>query len=208
MDRDLSSKQLETLLNESLSETWKCRKPRNGESDKSRHGRLSQAFVNATAKKFSCFFPHQESYWTFCRSFHKPEEPDEDPKEKGFGLHELLFDIHVCQFEMIPSLKESKNIFLPIVKRAIWHIESELDEHDSGKWLKDFNKLVVGSAPFKMFIGPYKDGQNEAIKKTLRTPAEYASGKLFLALIPHPRHWKNFSKKELLKRVCLWQYPW
>ena len=74
-----------------------------------------------------------------------------DGNAQGFGLNELLYDILVCRAETVMSAKQKTQ--LRYFTECVWQIESELKK-DSKQAILDSNKLVVGSARNKLFIGP------------------------------------------------------
>ena len=80
---------------------------------------------------------------------------------------EMLFDIHICKTRLSSAIHQR------FIERAIWQIESEVptrSTRSANKVLEDFQKLVVGSAPNKLFIapsGPTKPWEDE-IFRTLK----------------------------------------
>jgi hypothetical protein len=100
-----------------------------------------------------------------------------------FGLDELLFDILVCR---TGSIKEPRKVFTYIVQ-ALWQVESEFAK-DRRQALFDFNKLVLGSALNKLFIGPQVHNKPQYLE-TLRPAACACTGNVYVALIPHPDRW-------------------
>lgn len=120
------------------------------------------------------------------------EEPDvrvftkHDERNRGeFGMNELLYDVTVCRTASVDSTAQGKR--LHYVQAPIWHVESELAK-DSRQALFDFNKLVLGAAPLNLFVGPIVHDV-ESFLDVLRTPASCCQGRVFAALIPHPREW-------------------
>jgi hypothetical protein len=120
-----------------------------------------------------------------------------DNKEE-FGLNELLYDVMVCETATVPSSSHGKP--LRYIKRVLWQVESEF-QNDSGHTLRDFNKLVLGSAERKPFIGG-SVSDNEAFINVLAPAAAACTGDVFVALAPHPRAWGTPSISELR----LWRY--
>lgn len=111
-------------------------------------------------------------------------------------MNELLFDILVCEIAFVPSAVHKKD--LTFITGAIWQIESEFAKN-SRHAIHDFNKLVIGSAPNKLFIGPIvKD--IEAFTRTLLSPALRCAGSVLLALVTHPR-----DRRERTLEVKVWQ---
>lgn len=118
--------------------------------------------------------------------------------QSEFGLDELLYDVCVCQTETCPSARGRKT--LRYVTKALWQIESEF-ARDTFEAVKDFNKLVIGSADNKLFVGPLLGDQTrEAYLSAVLPVAGRCVGSVFLAMVPHPEGWKS-SKGEPL----LWQ---
>lgn len=102
-----------------------------------------------------------------------------------FGLNELLYDVCVCR--VAPVLSATQRRTLWYVKEPLWHIESEF-ARNSAEALKDFNKLVLGAAPTKVFIGPGVHDPDSFIE-VLRLVAMSCSGTVHCALVPHPEAW-------------------
>jgi hypothetical protein len=80
------------------------------------------------------------------RVFHKGDGGNRE----DFGLNELLYDVCVCQTAPCASARQGKT--LRHITRALWQVESEF-ARDSFEAVKDFNKLVLGAAENKLFIG-------------------------------------------------------
>jgi len=74
----------------------------------------------------------------------------DDCNRGEFGLNELLYDVCVCRTETCLSARQGKT--LRYVTKALWQVESEF-ARDSYEAVKDFNKLVIGSAENKLFVG-------------------------------------------------------
>jgi len=121
---------------------------------------------------------------------------DERNRER-FGLAELLYDISICETAVLKSPGLGKN--LHYITKALWQIESELAEGDSTEWVKDFNKLVIGGAENKMFIGPE---MQENCRNSFLPIAKQCSGAVYLAAIPHPRMWIPSALHVSLWKLC------
>ena len=68
--------------------------------------------------------------------------------------------------------------------------------------LYDFNKLIMGQAKKKLFVGPRV--QNEAdYLRVLGEAARNCAGELFVALVPHPSKWPADNENSV--RVWAWQ---
>lgn len=109
-----------------------------------------------------------------------------------FGMQELLFDIAV--FEKGETTASGGEI-LSFVRKGLWIVESELAK-DSRQALYDFNKLVLGNAANKLFVGPQvAPSERGGYLKVLKAAAVGCEGRLYMALIPHPEAWTNDDKR-------------
>jgi hypothetical protein len=134
------------------------------------------------------------------RVFHKGDAEN----RADFGLNELLYDVCVCQTAACPSARQGKT--LRYVTKALWLVESEF-ARDSGEAVKDFNKLVIGSAENKLFIGPRVSAQTEsAYLDALLPVAGCCGGNVYVALVPHPADW-GVSGDEVVLR-CFVSGTW
>lgn len=102
---------------------------------------------------------------------------------QDFGLNEFLYDIVVCKVGKVQSAVQNKTLYY--VREVFWQIESEF-ARDSRQALIDFNKLVLGSAKNKLFVGP-RVNDNHSFLDVLRPAAQACQGNIFASLIPHPR---------------------
>lgn len=109
----------------------------------------------------------------------------DDTYRSKFGMNELLFDIAVLEYETVSSGTSGKELFF--VTRGLWIVESEM-ANNKRQALFDFNKLVIGDAENKLFIGPRLSDEQDYLR-VLGMAANHCSGKIFVALIPHPRDW-------------------
>jgi hypothetical protein len=105
----------------------------------------------------------------------------------NFGLNELLYDVCVCGTSSVASCRGTSS--LQYVSKVLWQVESEF-ARDSKQALFDFNKLVLGSAKCKLFIGPIVH-DCDAFMQTLSAPAQYCTGEVYAALLPEPAKWKS-----------------
>lgn len=114
-------------------------------------------------------------------------------------MNELLHDVAVCE------IRHTHEKGLAYVGAALWQVESEFAQ-DSGAVLIDFSKLTLGSAQNKLFIAsPFTD--HEAQMSLLHQAAATCTGRVYLALVPHPDEWSaDPAKRAGLKRIRLWQY--
>ncbi|MDD2366027.1 MAG: hypothetical protein PHN84_07675 [Desulfuromonadaceae bacterium] len=110
-----------------------------------------------------------------------------------FGMNELLHDILVCTTGLSSAARHKKK--LRYITSAIWQVESEL-KNDTHAALIDFNKLVLGSATNKLFIGPLFTYKEKVLQTLL--PAALAAQRnganVHIAFVTHPKDW---SKKPL-----------
>lgn len=102
-----------------------------------------------------------------------------------FGLNELLFDVAVFEYDSVMSGKSRKELFF--VRKGLWIVESEFAKNKR-EALFDFNKLVLGCAENKLFIGPRTTDESDYLR-VLGEAAKHCTGSLYLALIPHPSEW-------------------
>lgn len=152
------------------------------------HNKRSMEWVESLANGFRDAFASDKSVRVFSRHYHE-NRPD-------FGVNELLYDVTVISVETVPSAFHKKNLFF--VKEALWQVESEF-ARDSRQALIDFNKLVLGSAKNKLFIGPQVRDHDSFIK-VLIPAASVCPGEVYAAFIPHPDEWdNNLSAPEVLQ---------
>jgi hypothetical protein len=110
----------------------------------------------------------------------------QDPQHRAqFGRNELLYDVLVARVGSVRSARQGKE--LSYVRRVLWQVESEF-ARNSREALFDFNKLVLGSAKSKLFIGPQMQ-QPARFLEVLRPAARACSGIVYAALVPHPDRW-------------------
>ena len=138
----------------------------------------SQKWVESLADSFRKAYQQDESIRVFSK-YNKENRKD-------FGLNELLFDISVCK---INYLKSPRNKELAYIERAHWLVESEMAK-DTRQLLYDFNKLIIGNAENKLFVGPLSRVIIDFLPE-LSKVAKYCSGNLYFSLIPHPADWEN-----------------
>lgn len=145
------------------------------ENEQELHRRRSQAFVAALARELAALDPDPA-----VRVFHR-----HNPENRAqFGLHELLHDITVCRVGHVAP--DSKHVY---IEDALWQVESELRALRRHALL-DFNKLVLGSAPRKLFVGP-KVKDLPAWRELLGKLAARCTGQVYFAAIPRPAHWMH-----------------
>jgi hypothetical protein len=153
--------------------------PDEGFTDRQIHQNRSRHFVESLAEVFRQRFKDDQGVRVLSRGC-------EDHRLE-FGLNELLYDILVCEIDHTKSPRHKK--VLTFVSRAIWQIESEFAA-DAREALFDFNKLVLGSASHKLFIGP-KTNDDMRFLESLLPAARCCSGEVFVALATHPAKWSS-----------------
>ncbi len=111
-----------------------------------------------------------------------------------FGCNELLYDITVARTAMVPAPRHKKD--LRYISEVLWQIESEF-KRDGREALFDFNKLVLGAAQYKLFIGP-DTHDPDGILRSLLAPAKACTGRVYAAMVAHPDRWdKPFMSARL-----------
>ena len=174
---ELAEQDIKQLLQKSL--ILAQAEPDKGKSRQEINQNRSRCWVNTIAKQLENLY-HSE---LDIRIFSKYD----DSHRKDFGLNELLYDVVVCRVGEVPSATHKKTLYF--IKETIWQVESEL-ARDSRQALVDFNKLVLGSAYNKLFIGPQVSDAERFIN-VLKPAARACSGNVYVALIPHPAKWKG-----------------
>lgn len=148
------------------------------ETDKRiRNNQRSKLWVEALAAAFRTAYARDAAVKVFSKGYAKNRD--------DFGINELLYDITVCKIAPVASAIHKKELFY--VQEALWEVESEF-ARDSRQALIDFNKLVLGSAANKLFIGPKVRDQKSFIN-VLIEPARFCSGNIYAAFLPHPGQW-------------------
>jgi hypothetical protein len=134
------------------------------------------------------YYPQDRKYRVFSKYYDQENKAD-------FKLDEFLFDIHVCEIGDWVSQRQSQS--LKYVSKSIWQIESEFAK-DTREAFIDFSKLVTGNAENKLFIGPITNDPYAFIKDLVEV-AKFCTGKVYLALLPHPSEWEKEQIISLLK---------
>jgi hypothetical protein len=137
-----------------------------------KHRARSQRFVLRLAEHFRTLGKGDGSLRVLSRQCNSLAE---------FGLNELLHDILVCKVEQDGPKQPVR------ISRVHWQIESEFDFR-AREVVKDFNKLVLGSAENKLFVGSKTSNDTKRLE-LLRGIAACCTGNVFIALLPHPRDW-------------------
>lgn len=153
------------------------------------HRQRSSAWVECLAREFRVVFRTDPTVRVFSRQ--------SDTNREDFGVNELLHDVCVCRVGQVPSAVHGTMLFY--VRQVLWQVESEFAKN-SRETLKDFNKLVCGSARNKLFVGSQVT-DNEGFINVLLPAASACSGQVFAALVPHPKAWDLSGS-----RIYLWQF--
>ena len=153
------------------------------------HKARSSNFVTDLAGEIGSSYADDRDVRTFTRS--------NADNQADFNLNELLYDVTVCRTATVMSATGCKR--LRYVAAPLWHVESEL-KNDSYHSLVDFNKLVLGAAPLNLFVGPIV-GDPTSFLEVLRRPASCCTGRVFAALIPHPRDWGRGETRVLCEEL-------
>jgi hypothetical protein len=169
---------LRVLLQESLNAARAVRIV--GNSKREVHAARSREWVEALAAHLSELLGGDQAIRVFSK--HNYEHRAE------FGLNELLYDVVACRVGTVRAPVHRETL-LCYVEEVLWQIESEFAKNTRHA-LADFNKLVLGSARNKLFVGPQVH-DNRAFIKTLLPAARACTGNVYLALIPHPAQWEQ-----------------
>lgn len=185
-DRDLSNLILSSF--ESAQAKYDA-----GDSKQKKHSNRSRNWVEALAHNFR---EHFEAGADKPESDMRVFSKYYDGNQADFGLNEFLFDIFVCKVGTVISAKQNRILYY--IRESIWEVESEL-KPDSKQALIDFNKLLVGTAPNKLFVGPLmsKDSVDRYLD-VLRVAATVSRGTMYIALVPHPSEWEHSYSKDIL----------
>ncbi len=174
---ELDDKDIKQLLQDSLDSARA--EPDRGKTTQEVNQNRARLWVNALAGNFKLRYEDEPDTRVFSKY--------DSSNRKDFGLNELLFDVVVCRVAQVPALRAKKE--LHYVTEAMWQVESEF-ARDSRQALIDFNKLVLGSAHNKLFIGSQMR-DNAKLIKVLAPIAKRCSGNVYVSLIPHPAKWKD-----------------
>ena len=137
----------------------------------------------------------------FCRSV--------STNRKSFGLNELLHDVCIASIHPVPAPVHNTKLH-PVI-RVYWQVESEFSSNGR-EVVKDFSKLVAGSAENKLFVGPYRadstkadrafEAYRETLAEILRLVDLRTEDNWYLAQVPHPAVWKCFDED----KVSCWKF--
>ncbi|MDC0715992.1 hypothetical protein [Nannocystis bainbridge] len=151
-------------------------------SRKERHKARSRHFVLALADAFR---EHEGGDVDAMSRYHDDVRPH-------IGQGELLHDVTITR-----SVQIGEHWY---ITEVLWQVESELSL-DTSEAVHDFNKLVLGSAHHKLFVAAMVP-EPENLLRTLEPAAARCTGRVFLALIPHPDHWDG----DTAGGVRTWQF--
>ncbi len=143
------------------------------------HRERSKNLVEQLAESFRKNYTSNKNIRSFSKHYYEQREE--------FGINEYLYDILVCEFDLVKSAKQHKDLYY--IKEAIWTVESEFAKN-SREALKDFNKLVISNSTNKLFIGPL-NSVNEKFIDTLLPAAKSCNGNVYTCLITHPSNWST-----------------
>jgi len=169
------------LLQEALKKAQS--EPDAGETTQRINSNRSRYWLKALAEQFQKRYEGDSEIRVFSKT---------DPSNrKDFGLNELLYDVVVCRVSEVESSVRGKKLLF--IKEVLWQVESEF-AHNSRSTLVDFNKLVLGSAQNKLFIGSQgRKGKEDSLLNVLKPAARVCAGHVYVALISHPAKWKDIN---------------
>ena len=180
------------LLERALADAGKCVSS-DGKSPQALHAARSRAWVKCLGEQLRALCSEPDVR-VFCKS--------DDCNREEFGLNELLYDVCVCRTETCSSARGTKT--LRYVTKALWLVESEF-ARNSYEAVKDFNKLVIGAAENKLFVGPRLGEREEAqyleaLLPVARCSAEHGAN-VWLAMVAHPDAWGEAGVGVKLSRI-------
>ncbi|MFC2056937.1 hypothetical protein ACFLTO_05165 [Chloroflexota bacterium] len=184
-----SEPDVKQLLQEALKQAQT--KPDKGETTQQINLNRSRYWVKALAEQFKKRYVGDPGIRVFSKT--------DSSNRKDFGLNELLYDVLVCRVGEVESSVHKKTLLF--IKEVLWQVESEL-AHNTRSSLVDFNKLVLGSAKYKLFIASQvKKGTEDLFLKVLRPAARYCMGDVYVGMVPHPAKWVEIDND-----VHLWVF--
>jgi hypothetical protein len=143
------------------------------------HRIRSSAFVGALARELRAAFAAQPDVAVLSR----------DASSGVFTRNELLFDVAAVRYTMARSAVHAHAAPIPCVLESLVQVESELAQNVRHT-MDDFNKLVMGSAPWSLFVGPlHSASECRRYRDIMATSASRIPGQLVVAFIPHPSAW-------------------
>jgi len=157
--------------------------PDEGSTTGQKHRNRSKNWVEALGAGLREHYNNQPNVRVFTKHYGE--------NRLEFGMNEILYDVMVCETAYTKSATGGKQ--LAYVTKALWQVESEFAKNSRGA-LYDFNKLVVGTADSKLFVGPITHDV-KAFRDCLLPAANCCSGEVYLALLPHPESWCGEGQK-------------
>lgn len=158
-----------------------------GGTNQGRNRQRSISWVETLASEFRKVYRRENDFRVFSK-YHD--------QNKDFGMNELLYDISVCKTNYIVSPQRKR---LSYIEKALWQVESEMAK-DTRQLVYDFNKLVIGDAENKLFIGPLTSHDDE-IMEILKKIAMHCRGNVWVVMIPHPGEWESKSISSHLEKM-------
>ena len=147
------------------------------------HAERASAWVEALCEQFRRCFQDEPDVRVFSKHYYG--------NRADFGLNELLYDIAVCRVGTVTSSANKRTLLY--VREALWQVESEF-ARDGRQAVKDFNKLVLGSAANKLFVGPQVHDCQRFLD-VIAPAAKCCTGNVYAALVPHPDSWDSNPPK-------------
>lgn len=151
----------------------------DAESPGELHRKRSTAWVECLADQFRAYYRADQTVRVFSKGC--------CANRREFGLNELLYDVSVCRSGSVRSSVQGRQLLY--IREVLWQVESEF-ARDGREALKDFSKLVCGSAQSKLFVGP-QVADNESFINVLLPAARACTGQVIVVLLPHPRQWDS-----------------
>jgi hypothetical protein len=108
----------------------------------------------------------------------------------------LLHDICVVRVGTIESYLHKKP--LTQILDVLWQVESEFSSSGTEVAI-DFNKLILGSARNKLYIGPLKGGTISSLSLVHSQFARACSGNVHMAFLPTPDAWPTGTKPKIYR---------
>lgn len=148
------------------------------------NGQRSTAFVEALAVGIEAEFQRDD-----VRVFRKTQRADLFDRGGGGRRSEFLFDALACLIGYVRAPVHPEARPIGFVRAPLVQVESEF-ALDLTKTCEDFSKLVCGSAPQSLFVGPLSS-RPENYLAPLGEIAPHVKGECFVALVPHPSNWER-----------------
>jgi len=176
------------MINRAFAIATRAKVPAGDEGHRNKE--RSRIWVEALADEFRSLYSEEKDVRVFSKHC--------TDNRGDFLLNELLYDVTVCRVGSVESAVQRKKLLY--VKEALWLVESEFAK-SSRQAVVDFNKLVIGSSPCKLFVGPQVNDIDSFIQ-VLVPAAAVCRGDVFIALLPHPAVWGTSGET----RPLLWHF--